>query len=153
MGTLCTWGCYVYEITMFMRTLCSWGRYVYEDIRVKDRVRVRVRVRVKHRVSVWVLRSNVNRGRQEYLFSSMCFYILHPNSTCALLTTTPFPHTHTILGKNWYVRSENTMFVLVYAYFTYRKLGIRTLWPCKHLRNISKCIFLNKIQGSQAQYM
>ena len=45
-------------------------------------------------LSVWVLRSNVNRGRQEYLFSPMCFYILHPNSTCALLTTTPFPHTH-----------------------------------------------------------
>ena len=28
------------------------------------------------------------------IFSSMCFYILRPNSTCALLTTTPFPHTH-----------------------------------------------------------
>ena len=68
---------------MFMRTL---------GLRIG--VRVRVRVRVKHRVSVWVLRSNVNRGRQEYLFSPMCFYILHPNSTCALLTTTPFPHTH-----------------------------------------------------------
>ena len=38
---------------MFMRTL---------GLRIG--VRVRVRVRVKHRVNVWVLRSNVNRGRQ-----------------------------------------------------------------------------------------
>ena len=138
---LCTWGRYVYEVIMFMRTLCSWGRYVSEDIRVKDRVRVRVRVR--HRVSVRDLRSNVNRGRQEFLFSSMCFYILHP--PCHMCSFNPPPppphtpfHTHTILRKNWYVWSENTMFMLVYAYFMYRKLEIRTLWPCKHLRNISK---------------
>ena len=98
MRTLCLWGHYV------MRTLCSWGRYVYEDIRVKDRVRVRVRVRVRHRVSVWVLRSNVNRGRQEFLFSSMCFYILHPPCHMCSFNSPPPPpplplHTHTILAK------------------------------------------------------
>ena len=70
---------------MFMRTL---------GLRIGLGLGLGLGLRVKHRVSVWVLRSNVNRGRQEYLFSSMCFYILHPNSTCALLTTTPFPHTH-----------------------------------------------------------
>ena len=53
-------------------------------------------------------------------FSAPCAFIsciLHV--TCALLTPPhtppPFTHTHNF-GQNWYVWSENTMFMLVYAY-------------------------------------
>ena len=131
-GTLCTWRRYVYEVIMFMRTLCSWGRCVSEDIR--DKVRVRVRVRVRHRVSVRHLMSDVNRQEISFQFHVL-LYLTSSMSHILFYTHTEY-FGQKVVCLVWKHH--------VYAYFMYTKLGIRTLWPCKHLRNISKVYFLTK---------
>ena len=82
MRRLCTWGRYAHEDVMFMRSLCLWGRYVHEDVVFLRTLGIRLGfglglgLGIGLVLGIWCPTSI--EGGKRFLFSSMCFYILHP---------------------------------------------------------------------------